>query len=59
LSHDLAYLRFFPDIVALAEMPLALKALISELKLLPRDSSLAAVEKFLQDLGARFSASSK
>jgi hypothetical protein len=57
LSHDLAYFRFFPAIVALAEMPLPLKVLISELKSLPRDSSLPTAEKFLQDLGARFSAS--
>jgi hypothetical protein len=56
LSHDLAYFRFFPAVVALAEMPLTLKALISELKSLPQDSSLAVAERFLQDLGARFSA---
>jgi hypothetical protein len=57
LSHDLAYFRFFRSIAALAEAPLALKALIAELKSLPRDSSLTTVERFLQYLAGKFSAS--
>ena len=56
LSHDLAYFRYFDAIVTLAENPLALKALIAELKKLPRDSTPDSAEKFLQSLGAKFPA---
>lgn len=56
LSHDLAYFRYFDAIVTLAEKPVALKALIAELKKLPRDSTLDSADKFLQSLGAKYSA---
>ena len=56
LSHDLAYFRYFDAIAALAEKPVALKALIAELKKLPRDSTPDITDKFLQSLGAKYSA---
>jgi len=56
LSHDLAYFRYFDAIVTLAEKPVALQALIAELKKLPRDSTPDIADKFLQSLGAKYSA---
>ena len=56
LSHDLAYFRYFDAIVTLAEKPVALKGLIAELKNLPRDSTPDSADKFLQSLGAKYSA---
>ena len=58
LSHDLAYFRYFDAIATLAEKPVALKALIAELKKLPRHSTPDSADKFLQNLGAEFSAAS-
>jgi hypothetical protein len=54
LSHDLAYFRYFDAIVALAEKPVALKALIAELKKLSQDSTPDIADKFLQSLGAKY-----
>jgi hypothetical protein len=56
LSHDLAYFRYFDAIVSLAEKPVGLKALIAELKKLPWHSTPDSADKFLQSLGAKFSA---
>lgn len=56
LSHDLAYFRYFHAIVALAERPVPLRALIAALKQLPRDSTLASTGAFLQRLSANYSA---
>lgn len=56
LSHDLAYFRYFDAIATLAEKPVALKALIAELKKLPRDSTPDVADKFLQSLGEKYSA---
>jgi hypothetical protein len=54
LSHDLAYFRYFDAIVALAEKPVALKALIAELKKLSQDSTPDIADKFLQSLDAKY-----
>ncbi len=56
LSHDLAYFKYFDAIVTLAEKPVALTALIAELKKLPRESTPDSADKFLQSLGAKYSA---
>ena len=56
LSHDLAYFRYFDAIATLAEKPVALKALIAELKKLPRDSTPDSADKFLQSVRAKYSA---
>jgi hypothetical protein len=56
LSHDLAYFRYFDAIVTLAEAPMGLKALIAELKTLPRDSTVVSTDRFLQSLRAKYSA---
>ena len=56
LSHDLAYFRYFHAIATLAETPIGLKALIAELKQLPRDSTLSSADKFLLSLSAKYSA---
>ena len=56
LSHDLAYFKYFDAIVTLAEKPVALTTLIAELKKLPRESTPDSADKFLQSLGAKYSA---
>jgi hypothetical protein len=56
LSHDLAYFRYFDAIVSLAEKAVTLKALIAELKKLPRHSTLDSADKFLQSLSAKYAA---
>jgi hypothetical protein len=54
LSHDLAYFRFFDSIVNLAEERLALKALIAEMKTLPRQATPERTERFLRSLEAKY-----
>jgi hypothetical protein len=56
LSHDFVYFRYFNAIANLAETPTGLKALIAELKKLPRDSTLASTDEFLRSLSAKYSA---
>jgi hypothetical protein len=56
LSHDLAYFRYFNAIANLAETPMGLRALISALKKLPRDSTPASGDAFLRGLSAKYSA---
>jgi len=56
LSHDLVYFRYFNAIADLAEAPTGLKALIAELKKLPRNSTLASADEFLRSLSAKYSA---
>ena len=54
LSHDLAYFRYFDAIVAISERAPSLKALIEDLQSLPRDATLDATEKLLQELRAKY-----
>jgi hypothetical protein len=54
LSHDLAYFRFFDSIVRLADERLALKALIAEMKTLPRQATPELAEKFMRSLEAKY-----
>jgi hypothetical protein len=56
LSHDLAYFRFFDAIVTLAEKPLALKALIIQLKAIPQNATAELAEKFLHALNTNSTA---
>jgi hypothetical protein len=53
LSHDLAYFRYFDEIVMLAEKQFGLKALIGELKRLPRNATPEITEKFLHGLNEK------
>ncbi len=54
LSHDLAYYRYFDGIAALAEKAPSLRALIEDLKKLPKDSGPPAMERYLRELDARY-----
>jgi hypothetical protein len=54
LSHDLAYYRFHERLVYLYEQVGSVKALIEDLKRLPRDSNHDDLEKYLQDLTAQY-----
>ena len=53
LSHDLAYFRYFDEIVMLAEKRFGLKVLIAELKRLPRNATPEIAEKFLHALNEK------
>lgn len=54
LSHDLAYYRYFETVTALAERAPSLKALIQDLKGLPRDATPEIADRFLQNLKFRY-----
>ena len=56
LSHDLAYFRYFDAIVALSEKAPDLKALITDLKRLPRATGAAGLEAYLAELNRNYSA---
>jgi hypothetical protein len=56
LSHDLAYYRYFDRIAALAERAPDLKTLITDLKTIPSKADHSAVDDFLRQLNARYSA---
>ena len=53
LSHDLAYFRYFDEIVMLAEKRFGLQGLIAELKKLPRNATPEITEKFLHALNEK------
>jgi cell fate (sporulation/competence/biofilm development) regulator YlbF (YheA/YmcA/DUF963 family) len=55
LSHDLAYYRYFDQIIALADKATDLKTLIDDLKKLPSDPR--GVQAYLQQLKNRYSRS--
>jgi hypothetical protein len=57
LSHDLAYYRYFNEIIALADKVADLKRLIDDLKKLPRDTRQHGLEAYLQDLKNRYTRS--
>jgi hypothetical protein len=57
LSHDLAYYRYFNEIIALADKVADLKRLIDDLKKLPRDTRQNGLEAYLQDLKNRYTRS--
>ena len=59
LSHDLAYYRYFDQIASLSETTGDLKALISDLKKLPRDTRYDDLERYLQQLDAQYVAPTK
>jgi hypothetical protein len=59
LSHDLAYYRYFDTIAALSEKAPDLRTLIEDLKNLPDDASFETLEKYLQDLNSRYSATQR
>ncbi len=54
LSHDLAYFRYFDKIVTLAERAPSLKALIEDLKSLPREATFVVTEQFLRGLHTKY-----
>ena len=56
LSHDLAYYKYFDWIVALYEKSGDLRALIEDLKKLPRDAGSETVKEHLRQLNAKYSA---
>ncbi|HET8562829.1 MAG TPA: hypothetical protein VFM35_03035, partial [Candidatus Binatia bacterium] len=56
LSHDLAYYRYFDWIVSLYEKSGDLRALIEDLKKLPRDAGSETVKEHLRQLNAKYSA---
>jgi hypothetical protein len=57
LSHDLAYYRYFDQIIALAEAVADLKKLIDDLKKLPNDTRQNGLEAYLQQLKNQYSPS--
>src|SRR5262245_24584773 len=59
LSHDLAYYRYFDRLVELAEKAPTLKALIGDLKNLPKDASPPTEEKYFGALADRYSDAAK
>jgi len=59
LSHDLAYYRYFDLVADLAEKAPSLKALIEDLKRLPREVTPVVADKFLQNLNSKYGASSR
>jgi hypothetical protein len=54
LSHDLAYYRYHDQVAALREKAGSLIRLIEDLKQLPTATNHDALEKYLQDLGAKY-----
>jgi hypothetical protein len=56
LSHDLAYYRYFDRVADLAEKAPSLKALIEDLKGLPRQATPAVAGKFLENLLSQYGA---
>src|SRR5262245_43975303 len=59
LSHDLAYYRYFDQIVALAEQVANLGTLIDDFKKLPHDTSQDGMQAYIQQLKAKYSQSAK
>lgn len=59
LSHDFAYYRYFDRVAQLAEKAPGLKALIEDLKGLPRDATSSSADKYLQDLDSKYSAAAR
>ena len=57
LSHDLAYYRYFDQIIALAETVADLKKLIDDLKKLPNDTRQNGLEAYLAHLKHQYSQS--
>jgi hypothetical protein len=57
LSHDLAYYRYFDQIIALAETVADLKKLIDDLKKLPSDTRQNGLEAYLARLEHQYSQS--
>ena len=57
LSHDLAYYRYFDQIIALADKATDLKTLIDDLKKLPSDTHPRGIQAYLQQLKNRYSRS--
>jgi hypothetical protein len=57
LSHDLAYYRYFDQIIALADQGIDLKSLIDDLKKLPRDTRQNGLQAYLQQLKNRYARS--
>ena len=57
LSHDLAYYRYFDQIVALSEKVANLRTLIADLKKLPHDTSQEGMQAYLQQLETKYSQS--
>jgi hypothetical protein len=57
LSHDLAYFRYFDQIIALADQITDLKKLIDDLKKLPWDTGQHGLQVYLQQLKNRYSRS--
>jgi cell fate (sporulation/competence/biofilm development) regulator YlbF (YheA/YmcA/DUF963 family) len=57
LSHDLAYYRYFDQIIALADKATDLKTLIDDLKKLPSDTHPHGIQAYLQQLKNRYSRS--
>jgi hypothetical protein len=57
LSHDLAYYRYFDQIIGLADKVTDLKTLIDDLKKLPRDMGPNGVQVYLQQLKNRYTRS--
>ena len=57
LSHDLAYFRYFDQIIALAEKVADLKRLIDDLKKLPRDTRQSGLQAYLDQLKNRYTRS--
>lgn len=59
LSHDLAYYRYFDRVAGLAEKAPSLKALIEDLKGLPREATPVVTDEFLQTLNIKYGAASR
>jgi hypothetical protein len=57
LSHDLAYYRYFDQIIALADKVTDLKRLIDDLKKLPPDTRQNGLQAYLQELKNRYARS--
>jgi hypothetical protein len=54
LSHDLAYYRYFDRIAALSEKAPDLKALITDLKKIPLNTTYEDLERYLQQLDSQY-----
>jgi bacterioferritin (cytochrome b1) len=57
LSHDLAYYRYFDQIIALADQAIDLKQLIDDLKKLPLDTRQSGLQGYLEQLKNRYTRS--